>query len=327
MTTSKRQLSEWNENSLSELLTKEDINQLDCNYEPALRYCCRDTDIGTLHRGTVVKYLLNHGAIVYEKYLNIAAYCGHIDVVEHLICRGVDINYEINGFTPIMDAIRYSDPGVAHTLVKRLIVLGADIYKYTPSEGFPIHVAIREKKHEIVKTLLEAGTPITTLMPCNFTRTSLLHTAVVCESSIEVITELINAGADVNSCDWVGRTALFYITGIEDKQHRLEVAKLLLNAGADVYRKDRYGNTALDEAIEKKDRQLLSLLQGKLKHEENVAFAVVMGQLRSLNVDEICTIANFAGFQNVSGQKSLYDMVLSVQELSGAKTENALPVS
>lgn len=70
---------------------------------------------------------------------------------------------------------------------------------------------------------------------------------------VELVQQLLKAGADVNARDDRGRTALFYHCGSP------EVAKLLLDAGADVNAAARGNRTPIYTALGKKDLAVLDL--------------------------------------------------------------------
>ncbi|KAL4204850.1 hypothetical protein AMTRI_Chr01g134220 [Amborella trichopoda] len=93
-------------------------------------------------------------------------------------------------------------------------------------------------------------------MPENFDPTvRLMYLAN--EGDLNGIEELLDHGADVNSVDFDGRTALH----IAACQGRSDVVELLLKRGANVDPKDRWGSTPLADAIYYKHHEVFKLLE------------------------------------------------------------------
>ena len=90
---------------------------------------------------------------------------------------------------------------------------------YTPSDQIPLHLAVRYSNENMVSILLERG-------------------------------------ADVETCDELGRTALFETLDCHD----LHTATLLFDAGINISSSDREGNTVLHEAVRRGAVEHASLL-------------------------------------------------------------------
>ena len=118
----------------------------------------------------------------------------------------------------------------------------------------PLMVAARHGNLAAVKLLLEAGAGVNLktgygwMDEVNFRADaggSALHMAVCsCENSAAIIELLLQAGAEVDSRDTIGRTPLM----LASYHGNLVVVKLLLEVGADPYARDIKGKTALDRA-------------------------------------------------------------------------------
>ncbi|XP_057441301.1 integrin-linked protein kinase 1 [Lotus japonicus] len=77
------------------------------------------------------------------------------------------------------------------------------------------------------------------------------------EGDLEGITELLDAGSDVNFRDIDGRTALH----VAACHRRTDVVDLLLQRGADVDTQDRWGSTPLADALYYKNHDVVKLLE------------------------------------------------------------------
>jgi len=139
--------------------------------------------------------------------------------------------------------------------VKELLDGGADpdgknLLPYTPliyavqgpltGEGYGATQQV-ESRIEIIKELLQAGADIE-LTYQRTKETPLMKAAYL--SVPQVVSILIEHHADVNAKDHKGRTALMH--ALDNKRYALQIAKILLDNGADVKAKDDQGNTAND---------------------------------------------------------------------------------
>jgi ankyrin repeat protein len=79
--------------------------------------------------------------------------------------------------------------------------------------------------------------------------------AAVYKRDVEIITILLENGADVNKADEKGTTALHYATMFNN----VEIAEKLINAGAKANMKDSSGKTAYDHALAYKNQKLITL--------------------------------------------------------------------
>ncbi len=94
-----------------------------------------------------------------------------------------------------------------------------------------------------VKKLLSSGAHIESIDRDG--RTPLLNSISGDDYSIDLVRVLVDAGADVNSQDSAGFTALHFCA--QEKQ--LATARLLIDSGADVNLKDQWGNGPLARSL------------------------------------------------------------------------------
>ncbi len=179
--------------------------------------------------------------------------------VERLIAYGANVNskkYRVGrrrGRTPLMQTAWLGTPEVAKLLIDK----GADV-KAKDNEGmtplmyagyFPrnvdesqfrsilVHGNTKEMRFGIIKTLMAAGAMDVNARDMEgHYQTPLMDAAF--SNVPEIVTALIQAGADVNAKDRYGRTAL----GIAvERSTTPEIVRVLIQAGADVNAKDGIG--------------------------------------------------------------------------------------
>lgn len=89
---------------------------------------------------------------------------------------------------------------------------------------------------------------------------------------LEEVKRLLNGGADINTHDNYGRTALLRAA---DQGH-LEVVNVLLDKGADLNTKDNRGETALIAAVRKHHSEVANVLLGKGVYQEDLGALVLV---------------------------------------------------
>lgn len=210
-------------------------------------------------RGRVetIGYLIKRGADVNatsefgETALMHAAAGGHIKVVNILLGEGASVNAaKSSGMTPLMYAARRGHTEVVKLLIKK----GAEVN--TRAEDGTTALILSADYPDILQILIEKGADITA-SGFGMGRTALMQAAGL--GRVESVRLLLDAGADVNSRDDMGRTALMFPGwwhenqyGSEDDDFYLnivgaapEIAKILIAKGADVNIKMEGGWTAL----------------------------------------------------------------------------------
>jgi len=175
---------------------------------------------------------------------------------------GEELAYKLcsEGFARLVDIMLTLDPGVATASRFGVECLAwAATWHHT----------------DVVRLLIGAGAPVNTpTEQRHLQRTALMHLCVRttwadsklnehdrtdrCRAGIAKL--LIDAGADVNATDPVGRTALFYAV---DARLPLTL-KEMVRAGANVLLKDIYGVGALEHALQEPRRGRLEVIFGKM---------------------------------------------------------------
>ncbi|CAL5871415.1 uncharacterized protein PFLUO_LOCUS5665 [Penicillium psychrofluorescens] len=219
----------------------------------------------TQERGTVIsvpesisRLLLEHGADVHavtqsdETPLHLSALVAHDDgvkVVKMLLERGADVNAQNDtGDTPLhLSALDYRD------CTKVLLEHGADVNARNSEGQTPLRIAVEEKILPTVRLLLAHGADATIVD--DDTGNNLLNLVGLSskedEVNLEIMTMLLDHGADVNHANYEGMTPLLYATCPENmpedfyEHERKDIVKLLLDRGADVNAKTPKGINAL----------------------------------------------------------------------------------
>lgn len=152
------------------------------------------------------------------------------------------------GDTPLLLAVEQDDP----KMVRILLTHGADVHADSSRLGLPLHVAVRQStRTDIIADLLSAGADIdgqSRAHPTYLTATA-LHTAAT-YARLDILTFLLEKGANVNAQAYDGSTALYVAltnrqTSIEERKM---VVELLLRYGADINALNNEGETPLDTA-------------------------------------------------------------------------------
>jgi len=196
----------------------------------------------------MVDLLLAHGApidarnLVGATALYFAAEGGHTSVVQRLIERGADVNVTgRSGVSPVAAAAYAGNDSVVEALLAR----GADERAPDETGKPPIVYATAGARIEIVKRLLARNVDINTRYPNGLTL--LMWASGPDEKApearaMQVVSYLLDAGANLDDCDDRGRTALM----IAAEGGHAEIAGLLVARGADPTLKDKAGKRAAD---------------------------------------------------------------------------------
>lgn len=151
--------------------------------------------------------------------------------IETLLNHGARIDtFSETWGTILYQAIR-SDR-VSDTMIKRLIGRGADINKLVPGEFSPLHGACISGRSDFARYLVEAGAEINTT---DMLGRSALHIANSDRDSTPVAVELLlGLGVDPSQIDIRGCSSLHYAARLG----RIAAVKCLLDRGADATKVD-----------------------------------------------------------------------------------------
>mmetsp|Transcript_37196 Transcript_37196/g.117068 ORF Transcript_37196/g.117068 Transcript_37196/m.117068 type:complete len:1082 (+) Transcript_37196:459-3704(+) len=182
--------------------------------------------------------------------LHLASVKGQVSTVEILLFGGANpSSFDNFGRTPLLEAVRHGNDGVAKLLYKHGAKLGlkdndlvgradlSDLVK--KNNGVPLH------KGKIWGEPSQA--PEVSGEMCN----------AVFINDVEYLTRLLKFGANPNAADYDARTSL-HICACEGK---IQLALLLLDAGAQPDIQDRWGNSPLDDAKTNGHTELLEVLR------------------------------------------------------------------
>jgi ankyrin repeat protein len=159
--------------------------------------------------------------------------------------------------------------------MRRLLLLILFASNTLFAAGSPdLFVAVRKGDHAQVRKLLGAGADVNTADKDG--ATALMHSVI--ESDVEMMKLLIDRGANVNAANSAGSTALMYAAT------NLAKTRVLLDAGADVHVKGKYGSPMSVAVTTFGSTPVLKLLAAKGAELEPrlIAGAAAMGDLEAL---------------------------------------------
>uniref|UniRef100_A0A671R8E1 NF-kappa-B inhibitor alpha n=1 Tax=Sinocyclocheilus anshuiensis TaxID=1608454 RepID=A0A671R8E1_9TELE len=170
-----------------------------------------------------------------------------------------------NSWTPYLDTQNDLGQTALHLAVivdrsecvRALLWSGASAEIQERGGNTPLHLAVRELRKECVRELTSCSrTPPVHLNITNYAGVSALHLAVH-RGNCEIISMLLEAGADVNQRDLgSGRSPLHWAV----EGQRSEVVKLLLSAGALVNQRSYAGHTPFYCALYRPNKEIQALL-------------------------------------------------------------------
>ncbi|MCE9507444.1 MAG: ankyrin repeat domain-containing protein [Alphaproteobacteria bacterium] len=169
-----------------------------------------------------------------------ACSAGKLSEIERLLAEGADINgKDSEGNTPLVYAICSS---LSQT-VQLLIAKGADVNAADKSRKTPLMHACSGGREDIVDILLQSGSNINIHNPNNYSWTA-LHYAAAYSDKETVIPLLVKKGANINTVDDRGQTALHCAADYS----KFPSVKALVACGADANIRDNRGNRPEDLA-------------------------------------------------------------------------------
>ena len=153
--------------------------------------------------------------------VHLAAENGHVDIIRLLLEQGANVNQvDREGVTPVMLAARGGHLEAIRFLFENRGDLNAHSFF---DDAMPIHYAASGEHTSVVKFLLEKGSSV---FAKAYEQESVLHLA----SSLELVSLLVEQGADIHARDIYEHTPLHYAA----KKGQTDTVNYLLDHGADV---------------------------------------------------------------------------------------------
>jgi ankyrin repeat protein len=218
----------------------------------------RAADQGDIER---VKSLLESGADV-NSWSNLgshsntplmyAVYMGHYEVAKILIEAGADVNAaHSTDHTVLYHALE--SPELQAEVIQLLVDAGVNI-DYTPLFWVIQYQCDNIEAPEIMTILIDAGADVNEQDQNGVT----VLIAAACRGSNQLVDILLRLGAEVNATmEASGRTAL--ACAVMNEQ--IETVRLLIEAGADLEIADKQGNTPLMTAKSTGSEEIIELLK------------------------------------------------------------------
>jgi ankyrin repeat protein len=229
-----------------------DVNARNAFDATALLWAARDPDKARL--------LIEHGANVNIRSkqgrtpLMVASLrYGSAPLIALMLAKGADVNAkdEKRNDTALSLAASVGDVET----MRLLLAKGADPGAVDSFGATPIAVAALGKQVEAVRLLIQKGVDVNAAStqsgipqrngPLNRSQVTALHNAAAF-GPVEIVRELLKAGAKVNARDSRGLTPLMFALAADNPS--LEIVQTLLQAGADANARDTSGETPLDWA-------------------------------------------------------------------------------
>ena len=145
--------------------------------------------------------------------------------------------------------------------VNEMHIAGASVTEPDQYGWLPIHRAAANDRHEIIRLLVEWGSPIEAKGTELWTP---LHLASISQSS-QAVASLLHAGADIHARSVYGTTPLHLAICPVVTEPMLETVRLLVSAGAAIDEPDGNGKTPLDSAREIGNKDLQKILEDAQK--------------------------------------------------------------
>jgi ankyrin repeat protein len=181
----------------------------------------------------IVKLLLEKGADpniknrAKQTSLEIAILINNIEIVKLLLEKGADPNIKNRDGQTLLEIAQYKDYDI---IVNLLLEKGArGEIKIKSPYSTEIVEAVRKQNIELVKELLDKGADVNTIDKDNYGKRSLLHIATD-KKNKDMINLLLDRGANIDIFDNNKETALHLAIGLKN----IDIIYLLLKRGANI---------------------------------------------------------------------------------------------
>ena len=191
---------------------------------------------------------------------------GGSDIVELMLSKGADVTVQDNRRSDTALGLAAS-VGEVETM-RLLLAKGADPKLPDRTGATPVNLASYSRRPEAVRLLIQKGVdvnaantsagPLQRNGPINRLQITALHNAAAF-GPVEMVRDLLEAGADVQARDGRGLTPLSFALATEYPSP--EILRTLLRAGADVNARDNTGETPLDWAEKFGYPEVLAILR------------------------------------------------------------------
>lgn len=195
----------------------------------------------------------NYNNIKGQAPIHVAAFAGHLEVVQRLIERGMDINHRGDkDYSPLLAAC----VGRHRNIVEYLLSLeGVEVNRRSRFGKAPLIAASRAGDENICRLLLDKGAVINLQANDNDTA---LTAASEC-GKLSVVQTLLKHGADTEIVGRLGGNALLAAAVCREGQWA-EIIKLLARAGANLDAQDAVKDTALHMAAQAGELDMVRFL-------------------------------------------------------------------
>ncbi|MFA6303763.1 MAG: ankyrin repeat domain-containing protein [Legionella sp.] len=200
-----------------------------------------------------VRQFLTHGTPDYVSHgitpLWAAAQNGHFEIARLLIDAGADVNYK----HPIGQSVLWTAAAEGHSNIVQLLLSKGAHKDEIANNVTPLWVAVQNNHIDTVQILIGAGCDVN--LPHQPTNQTAIRKATL-EGNEIMVSELINAKADVNLPDNEGTTPLM----ASAECGNINIINALLLAGAKVNAVSKTGKTALTFAYREKANSIAERL-------------------------------------------------------------------
>jgi ankyrin repeat protein len=227
-----------------------------------------------------VELFVDEGMIIDNSILKMAATKGNPQIFNLLLSKGANISIKTAGEARdiLYAAVKEGHAEIVGILLSRMTTIskrdGGQVLGYAANKG----------NLEIVKALVDWGAD---LEIAHKGKTPLLHSY-----SPEIISYLLEKGANVNTKDKAGQNSLMLQVGSKKNinatewQKRIKIAKMLINHGVDINDRNLAGKTAIDIARSYDNREIEELLKEAgakaTFNEENFLIAVDRNEIENV---------------------------------------------